>query len=43
MAIWIGAAAPYRYGETAIFTIFVAWVVMLAFAGWRAWRQTRLA
>lgn len=43
MAIWVGATAPYRYGETAIFTIFVAWVVMLAFAGWRAWRQTRLA
>ena len=43
MAIWIGAAAPYRYGETAIFTIFVAWVMMLAFAGWRAGRRTRLA
>jgi hypothetical protein len=38
VAIWVGAASPYRYGEAAIFTIFVAWLVMLAFAGWRTWR-----
>jgi hypothetical protein len=43
VAIWVGAAAPYRYGEAAIFTIFIAWVVMLAFAAWQAWRERRLA
>ena len=43
LAIWIGAAAPYRFGEAAVFTIFVAWVVMLAFAAWQTWRERRLA
>jgi len=43
IAIWFGAAAPFARGELAVFTIFIAWVTMLAYAGWRAWRERSLA
>lgn len=38
LAVWFGVAAPYARGEAAVLTIFIAWLTMLLYAGWRAWQ-----
>ncbi len=41
LAIWFGLAAPYRWGESAVSTIALGWLAMLAWAVWRSWRFRR--
>jgi hypothetical protein len=42
LAMWFGVTAPFARGQISVSTIFVAWVTMLIYAGWRTWRGPNL-